>query len=91
MAIAAIVRAPRALIVVGFVAIIATMPVRRRARRLSRRRRVALVARPDRMLRPDYRFIAKGRCSISCSRSISCAATRRPGAFSAFRSPVIMY
>ena len=56
MAIAAIVRAPRALIVVGFLAIMAAMLVQRRPWRLSRRRRMALVAGPDRLFRPDFRF-----------------------------------
>ncbi len=36
---------------------------------------------------PATRSVRPAICSTGCSRSTSCAATRRPGAFSGFRSP----
>ena len=55
-AVAALVHAPRQLIAVGFLGDHRRDALRRRARRLSRRCGMALLAGPDRLLGPDDRF-----------------------------------
>ena len=78
MAIAALVRAPQKLLMVGFVAIIVAVVMQCRARRLSRRRRMALVGGPDRLHRAADRS-ARRRLAAQPATIDPCRALRRGG------------
>ena len=90
VAIAAIVRAPPRLLIVGFIAIIAAVLCNVVLGTYHAGVEWHFWAGPDRLHRAFDRLQYRAaRSSTSCSRSMSCVATRRRGVFSAFRSPAI--
>ena len=92
LAIAAIVRAPRALIVVGFLAIVAAMLVSAALGAYHAGVEWRWWPGPTECSGPADRFHDQAaRCSTNCNRSTWCAAMKPPGGSSAFRWPAITF